>query len=392
MIDQVRELFRTSFGDEPTVIAQAPGRIEFVGNHTDYNGGDVLGVAVEQGIVLAVRKRTDRLVKGVSHSVETAFEYSLDELETRPKESSWSRYPLGVLWAIQDHGLVFEYGFDFAVVSNVPSGAGMSSSAALELATAYAVLEEVIHEFSRKDIVRICRYAENHYVGVPCGILDQGVSGFGKKDHLVSIDCKNESFGNVPIPSGTHFWIFNTDVKHSLVDSLYSERFSECGEGFEVAKSLHPNIECLVDYPLAELDSLGEHLGSKPYRRVNHVLNENQRVKDVVKLLGEPEVDLHLTGKFLFNSHASSRDLFRNSTEELDYLVSLLEGYDQVFGARLTGGGFGGAAMAWTSASFSESDANAVSSNYERRFGHPARIIHCESGDGAHIAWKESSL
>lgn len=388
MINQVRELFRVSFGKEPTVIARAPGRIEFVGNHTDYNGGKVLGVAVEQGIVLAARKRHDRLVRGVSHSAETAFEYSLDNLENRPEESSWSRYPLGVIWAIQEYGLKFEHGFDIAVVSNVPSGAGMSSSAALELATAYAVLEGAMHEFSRKDIVRICRYSENHYVGVPCGILDQGVSGFGRKDQLVFIDCKDESFSNVAIPAGTHFWIFNTDVKHSLVDSLYSERFAECGEGFEVSKGLHPNIECLVDYPLAELDSLAEHLASKPFRRVTHILNEHQRVMDVVSLLGEAEVDLHTTGQLLFDSHASSRDLFKNSTDELDFLVAELGNYQEVYGARLTGGGFGGAVMAWTSSDFFESDASAVSAKYEQRFGHPARIIHCESGDGAQIVWK----
>ena len=388
MIEQVRELFSSCYGNEPTVIARAPGRIEFVGNHTDYNGGDVLGVAVEQGITLAIRQRSDRLVKGVSHSPETSFEYSLDDLEIRPGESSWSRYPLGVLWAIQEHGLELKTGFDFAVVSNVPSGAGMSSSAALELATAYASLEETLHSFSRKDIVRICRYAENNYVGVPCGILDQGVSGFGKKDHLVFIDCKNESFKNVPIPPGTHFWIFNTDVKHSLIDSLYSERFSECGEGFEVAKSLHPNIECLVDYPVDELDSLSEHIDSKPFRRVSHVLQENQRVKDVVAGLNADQVDLHATGRHLFNSHASSRDLFKNSTPELDFLVAELERYKEVYGARLTGGGFGGAVMAWTSSLFSQVEADAVSAKYAERFGHPARIIHCESGEGAQVIWK----
>ncbi|SVD99068.1 uncharacterized protein METZ01_LOCUS451922, partial [marine metagenome] len=254
-------------------------------NHTDYNGGDVLGVAAEQGIVLAVCARYDRLVRGVTQGGQAAFEYSLDNLENRPEESNWSRYPLGVLWAIEEQGLKFEHGFDMAVVSNVPSGAGMSSSAALELATAYAVLEGILHEFSRKDIVRICRYSENEYVGVPCGILDQGISGFGKKDQLVFIDCNSESFSNVPIPAGTHFWIFNTDIKHSLIDSFYSERFSECREVFEVAKSLHPNLECLVDYPLDELDSLAEHLSSNSFERVHHVLKENQRVKDVVKML-----------------------------------------------------------------------------------------------------------
>lgn len=388
MIDEVRELFEARFGVEPTVIARAPGRIEFVGNHTDYNGGDVLGVAVEQGIVLAVRPREDRMVRGVTHGGEDVFEYSLDRLDTRPEASSWSRYPLGVLWAIQEQGLQLEHGLDLAVVSSVPTGAGMSSSAALELTTAYAVLEGVIHGFSRKDIVRICRYAENHYVGVPCGILDQGVSGFGKKDHLVFIDCKTESFSTVSIPPDTHFWIFNTEVKHSLIDSLYSERFSECGEGFEVARSLLPGIEHLVDYPLSELDSLAEHLSSKSFKRVKHVLYENQRVKDVVRLLNNPTVGLPATGNHLFESHASSRDLFENSTEELDFLVAELQDYREVFGARLTGGGFGGAVMAWTSAAFSQSNAESVSSKYLARFGHSTRILHCLSGDGARVVWK----
>jgi galactokinase len=332
--------------------------------------------------------RNDRIVRGVSQSGKSAFECSLDDLETPPDPSSWSCYPLGVLWAIQKNGLVLEHGVDLAVISNVPSGAGMSSSAALELATAYAVLGGLIHEFSRKDIVRICRYAENHYVGLPCGILDQVVSGFGKKDQLVFIDCETESFSNVPIPGGTHFWIFNTELKHSLIDSLYSERFAECGEGFEVAKRLHPNLESLVDYPLEELESLSEHLASNAFKRVSHVLRENQRVKDVVRLLHETEVDLHAAGKFLFDSHASSRDLFKNSTDELDFLVTELKQYEEVYGARLTGGGFGGAVMAWTSSKFSQADAEAISARYEGRFGHASQIIHCLSGDGAQIVWK----
>ncbi|MCB1124648.1 MAG: galactokinase, partial [Verrucomicrobiae bacterium] len=197
-----------------------------------------------------------------------------------------------------------------------------------------------------------------------------------------------ENFRTVKIPPDTHFWIFNTDVKHSLIDSLYSERFAECAEGFEVAKGLHPNIECLVDYPLSELDSLAEHLNSNVFKRVSHVLQENQRVKDVVALLEAGEVDLHACGEFLFDSHASSRNFFHNSTEELDFLVAELKGYHEVYGARLTGGGFGGAVMAWTSSHFSRSDAEAISRRYEKRFGHPTRILHCQTGDGAHVAWK----
>jgi galactokinase len=388
MIDQVTELFANSYGYEPAVIARAPGRIEFIGNHTDYNGGNVLGVAVELGITVAVHYRADRMVRCATEGGQSIFECYLDNLETRPEEPGWSRYPIGVIWAIEQHGIKLEFGLDLAIVSDLPTGAGMSSSAALELATAYAVLELIPHDFSRKDIVRICRCAENQYVGVPCGILDQGVSGFGKKDHLVSIDCKNESFSNVRIPSGTHFWIFNTDMKHSLIDSLYSERFTECAEGFEVAKGLHPNIECLSDYPLNDLNYLAEHLNSNVFKRVSHVLLENQRVKNVVKLLNEKHVDLPACGNQLFESHASSRDLLKNSTEELDFLVADLRQQKEVFGARLTGGGFGGAVMAWTSALFSQADAEALSMRYLERFGSPIRVLHCKSGDGARILWK----
>ena len=388
MIEQVRDLFMATFGKEPTVIARAPGRIEFVGNHNDYNGGDVLGVAVDQGICVAARFRDDRMVRGVSQDGQTLFEHSLDELDERPDSTNWSRYPLGVIWAIQKLGFEFEHGLDLAVVSNLPSGAGMSSSAALELATAYASLDGTPNNFSPKDIVKICQYSENNYVGVPCGILDQGVSGFGKKDHLVFIDCKTESFSTVPIPSGTHFWIFNTNVKHSLIDSLYSERFAECLEGFEVAKRICHNIQCLVDYPSSELNSLAEHLAKKPFQRVSHILNENLRVKEVVRLLNKNPVDLAACGNQLFASHASSRDLFENSTIELDFLVSELQGFKEVFGARLTGGGFGGAVMAWTSPRFTQEDADAVGARYESRFGSSTRILHCLSGDGAKVVWK----
>lgn len=388
MIEAVRKLFVETFGVEPSVITRAPGRIEFVGNHTDYNGGDVLGVAVKQGIFLAARTREDRWVRGISESGTTLFECSLDDLEVRPPVTSWSCYPLGVLWAIQKHGLRFPNGFDIAVMSDLPSGAGMSSSAALELATAYAVLRGIEHGFSRKDIVKICRYAENYYVGVPCGILDQGVSGFGKKDHLVFIDCKHETFSNVQIPADTHFWIFNTDVKHSLIDSLYSERFSECREGLDIAKTLRLGLECLVDYPINELDALSEKLGSSSFKRVSHVLHENQRVKEVVRSLKAQPVDIVGTGKQLFASHASSRDLFENSTKELDFLVDELTAYNEVYGARLTGGGFGGAVMAWTSSSFTRANAEIIGKRYADKFDGNIRILHCMSGEGAQVVWE----
>ncbi|MBH54055.1 MAG: galactokinase [Opitutaceae bacterium] len=385
MVEQAQDFFRESFCNNPAVVAYAPGRIEFVGNHTDYNGGKVLGIAIQQGIYCALSYRNDRKVLGVSLDGEPTFTSSLDDLETLSEDGHWSRYPLGVVWAIQKKGIKLERGFNLAIFSNLPMGAGLSSSAALELSIAYAVLADEKHGFSKKDLVKICMYAENNYVGVPCGILDQGVSGFGREDQLVYIDCKTESFSNVGIPQGTHFWIFNSNTQHSLTDSLYSERFSECAEGLKVAEGFRPGIECLGDFPLSKLDSLADHLSRKIYKRVKHVLYENQRVNDVARHLLSDSVDLRTIGNFLYDSHESSRNLFDNSTKELDFLVSHLREIKSVYGARLTGGGFGGAVMAWTSIDFKKSDAAIISKLYEAAFDHPPRILHCKSGDGVHL-------
>ena len=388
MTEKSRALFEATFHNAPSRIAQAPGRIEFIGNHTDYNGGDVLGIAVKQSITCAARYREDRLVRGISNLGDSAFEFSLDNLDNKPDASEWSRYPLGVIWSLGKRGVELERGLDFAIASDVPKGAGMSSSAALELATAYAVLEGLEHDLDRKEIVRACRYAENNYVGVPCGILDQGVSGFAREDQLVFVACKNETFSRVKLPHGTHFWIFNSGVKHSLRDSLYPERHRECGEGFAMAKAIYPDLECLADFPIEEISELRPKLAAKTYNRVVHVLAENQRVNEVIELLAGGDTDLHAVGQKLFESHYSSRDLFQNSIEELDFLVSRLKGFGEVYGARLTGGGFGGAVMAWTSPEFSQEMAEEIVKAYQIRYGHKTLILHCESGDGAHVAWK----
>jgi len=384
MLESCKTLFEKTFNQAPDLLSRAPGRIEFIGNHTDYNGGEVLGVAVNHGIVVALGFRDDRKIRGIIWD-DGLFESSLDELVDKPGVGHWSAYPLGVCWAMMEHGMQVKRGFDFAVWSDLPAGAGMSSSAALELATAFALASDLETEPSLLDLVKIARYAENHYVGVPCGILDQGVSGYGKENALVHIDCHALAFDTKGIPEGTHFWIFNTGVKHSLVDSLYSKRHAECQEGFAAAKDIVPGIECLVQYPLDKMNELEAALDPVTFKRVRHVIEENDRVRGMLTLLKGESVDLKEAGAYLTASHRSSQHLFENSCEELDFLVDQLEGMDGVFGARLTGGGFGGAVMAWTSDAFGEADRQKVVDAYAARYDHAPRVIHCQTGDGAQL-------
>jgi galactokinase len=287
-------------------------------------------------------------------------------------------YPLGVLAALPDFGLLAPGGFDYLAMSDLPVGAGLSSSAAIELASGLAFFELTAEHPPRETLVRIGKQAENNFVGVPCGILDQGVSGFGRKGHLVFIDCRGPHFRTVRLPDGAHFWIFNTHTKHALVDGLYAARHREC---MEAAKAL--GVDLLVEASLSDLAAAAGKLSDVAARRARHVIEEIARVDATVSALDAG--DLTRVGALLTVSHCSSQHLFENSTAELDFLVDALTGRAHVYGARLTGGGFGGAVMALTSPGFGESDARAVAAGYAAKFGAEPDILHAETGDGAAI-------
>ncbi|MGB0744005.1 MAG: galactokinase, partial [Opitutales bacterium] len=232
-------LYRSTFAGEPAQLAFAPGRIEFIGNHTDYNGGLVMGAAVTEGITVAVAKRDDRDIHLISDQ-GGAVEVGLNELIPLKGAKSWTNYPLGVTKVLLEAGMVMDVGYNIAVVSNLPSGAGMSSSAAFELATAKALAALYGFEADRSEFARIGRKAENEFVGMPCGILDQGVSAYGQANHLVRIDCATEDYSTIPMPLGAHFWIFNSNKKHALVDSAYADRNKECHDALAQLKKLYP--------------------------------------------------------------------------------------------------------------------------------------------------------
>lgn len=376
MTEKLTSAFRAAHGRVPDVVARAPGRIEVIGNHTDYNGGTVLGAAIDRSTWVGLARRGDGVRRFSSEARPGLVELRADDTARRSGAESWVNYPLGVLVAMRGSGVGIPAGFDYTAISNVPSGAGLSSSAAIELASGLAFLEAAGGSVPREELVALGRRAENEFVGVPCGILDQGVSGFGRRDHLVYIDCRVPRFETVPLPPGSNFWIFNTHTKHALIDGLYAARHDECMEAARII-----GVPLLADATPAMLAAAETRLPRAAYKRARHVIDEIARVERGVAALRSG--DLAGLGRLLFASHRSSRTWFENSSPELDFLVDRLEAEEGVFGARLTGGGFGGAAMALTSDAFGQPGVDRITEAYLARFGSRPEIIHARTEDGA---------
>ncbi|AHF89352.1 galactokinase [Opitutaceae bacterium TAV5] len=374
--------FRAIYGRDPQLVTRAPGRIEFIGNHTDYNGGTVLGASIDRGVWVAIapaeaaapsRRRLHAVYTGETIELDSAA--PLARLEGK---ASWANYPLGILAALPEFGQRAPAGFDYLADADLPAGSGLSSSAAIELASALAFLGITGQNPDRETLVKIGKHAENHFVGVPCGILDQGVSGFGEKDHLVFIDCRGPKFSTVPMPADAHFWIFNTHTKHALVDGLYAARNREC---MAAAQAL--GVELLWQVTPAQVLAAEGKLDPVVFKRARHITEEIARVDATKAALAKG--DLVAVGKLLTASHRSSQHLFENSTPELDFLVDTLEKAAGVYGARLSGGGFGGAVMSLTDGNFGQAQAEKVAEAYAAKFGSRPDILHMQTGPGAAV-------
>ncbi len=377
---EIQARFRQTYGCAPAVIARAPGRVEFIGNHTDYNGGAVLGAAIDRYVWVAATANPDGRLRLCSANGPAVLELPADPGTRITGSDSWANYPLGVWRSLSDFNLPRPAGFDLLVMSDLPAGAGLSSSAALELATALALLALAGATIEPGRLAALGRHAENKYVGVPCGILDQGTSAHGRAGHLVHIDCRGPAFSVVPFPPA-HLWIFNTREKHALIDGLYATRHQEC---HDAAAAL--GVGLLADLTPAQLAPLAKNLTPALVKRARHIAGEHARVHDTVEALQRG--DLATVGRLLTASHRSSQQLFENSTAALDSLVNLLEPHPAVLGARLTGGGFGGAVMALTKDSFTAQDAAQIAARYSAQHGREPEVIHLESADGAKVLWR----
>ncbi len=339
-MDLIAPRFAERFRRSPEIEAYAPGRIEVLGNHLDYNGGNVLGAAIDRGMTVAIARRTDVQARVFSESLGEDVTVSLPGLQPLTGRHSWANYPLGVHATMERDTFAVTRGFDLFVSSTLPAGAGMGSSAAFAVATAYALAALHGLELDRKRMVQICHRAETDFVGMPCGILDQAVSVFGAPNQLVRINCLTQAFNRIALPSGCHLWIIDSNKKHALVNSAYSQRRRECEEAFAILGSAIPSAICLAQVTPEQVRAHDNLLTDVQSKRALHVAGENLRVSQAVEALHHG--NLESLGQLLSASHRSSQTLFENSCPEQDYLVDQLISQDGVFGARLSGGGFGG--------------------------------------------------
>lgn len=339
LIEQTQELFTQTFiGAKPEASVMAPGRVNLIGEHTDYNEGFVLPMAVDKGVSLSGRKRSDHKVILYSSDLQQREEFSLDAI--RPDLSaSWANYFKGVAAILKKNGFTLG-GCEAVVKGDLPQGAGLSSSAAFEVASA-VLLQKLFHlELDDVDLVRMAQAAENDFVGVQCGIMDQFASHMGGKDHALFLDCRSLEHDWVPLGADIKVVVFNTGVKRELASSDYNERRRQCQEGVKAIRAVLPGARSLRDVSLCDFEKHQGLLEPTLLKRCRHVISENQRVLDTVEALRNKNKE---RVKVLFReSHESLRDDYEVSCHELDTLVELGQEHPLQLGSRMTGGGFGG--------------------------------------------------
>ncbi len=356
------------------VEAFAPGRVELLGNHTDYNGGLVLAFAVERGVTLRGRAREDRRVILRSAAFPGVHEATLDDLAPS-REHPWANYLVGVIAHFRRRGFDGP-GFEATDSSDLPSGAGLSSSAALECAMARFLQKLWGTDLPDIELAKIGQAAEHEFAGVRCGLLDQITSLFGRRGNIVSIDCRSLEVGLLPAPEGCVFVVADSGVKHALVAGEYNERRASCEAA---ARAL--GVEALRDVTPEMLEAAAGHLDGKPLMRARHVVGENARVALGREALARG--DAAALGALMFDSHESSRANFENSCEALDFLVGAARGTGLCLGARLSGGGFGGATVNLVREREADAFCGALAASYRGRYGREPALLVTHAGGAA---------
>ncbi len=367
--------FARCFASAPDVIVRAPGRVNLIGEHTDYNQGFVLPMAIDCDVRIAAHARSDRAVRLYSVDFDQCDTFDLSDVSRLDTGSTWANYVRGVADVLQREGYALR-GLDAVIEGNVPIGAGLSSSAALELAsvTAFRLLNGLL--VSPVHAALLCQRAESEFVGVRCGIMDQFISSLGRAGHALLIDCRSLEHSLVPLLPDATVVVVDSAVCRGLIESAYNERRAQCEEA---ARRL--GVPALRDLSVHELATCLDGLPPAVARRSQHVVSENQRVLDSVAALRSG--DTTALGALLNASHASLRDLFEVSTPELDTLVGIEQSAPGCLGARLTGAGFGGCtvALVWNHAV--EAFKEAVRTEYQARTGNAPRFYVCKAADGA---------
>ncbi len=385
----LNELFHNQFGSTPIFEAYAPGRVNMLGEHVDYNDGMVLPAAIDRAVQLVGRPTSDGLVTLFAADLQQTASFSLtDLLGQKEKMADWARYPAGVAWALQSAGHHVS-GLQAVFRSTVPIGAGLSSSAAVEVA--FATAWRLINGWNADclELAKLCQRAESQYVGVNCGLMDQFASACGVKDHLLYLDTRSLDWYPRPLPRGSAVVIADSGVRRTLATSAYNERRAACEKAVELLRAYKPGIHSLRDISSVEFAAFSEYLPENVRKRAEHVVKEISRVEQAVRALQRN--DARLFGGLMYAGHKSLQELYEVSCPELDFLVETTRQIPGCYGARLTGAGFGGCTVNLVEESQALPFIDSLHSSYKAHTGREAAIYLCHASDGAHAEWRRTN-
>jgi galactokinase len=373
--ERLCDRFTSEFGSSPEQIILSPGRVNLIGEYTDFNGGFVLPMAIDRYLALGVKKRNDNLVKVISINLEKRIEFSTFSLEK--EKFSWGEYIKGCCWGLREEGHDLR-GFEAVISSNIPVGASLSSSAALELGILRAAAYSSAIDWNPVAMAKVGQHAENDYVGMNCGIMDQMICACGRKNHALLIDCRDLILKNCPLPENSSMVILDTTTRRGLVDSAYNERRKQC---FEAAAIM--NVELLRD---ADKDLLQQHkkkLSALSYMRAKHIICENRRVLQAAMAM-ENNDGVQL-GALMYDSHLSLRDDFEVSGDALNVMVECAMAHQACLGARMTGAGFAGCAVALIEKGREHKFIHDVEVGYRKRMNVQPQLYMCRASEGTAI-------
>ena len=375
---QLLEAFQARFGTAANIY-RAPGRVNLIGEHTDYNDGFVLPAAIEFYCWVAAAARKDGKVAIYSENFNETVEASLDSLTPLGKKH-WSNYPLAVAWVLRQAGKPLT-GANLYIAGEVPLGAGLSSSAAIEVAVGLALVSVSGLAVDRAELAQLCQKAENEFVGARVGIMDQFVSCHGRASHALMLDCRSLEYELVKLPANVQLVMCNTMVKHELASGEYNARRAECEEGVRNLRTAFPEVRALRDVTLAQLEAHRQKLSPRVFARCRHVITENERVKSAVKTLHRG--DSKALGALLQDSHRSLRDDYEVSCKELDLMVEIAMAQPGLIGARMTGGGFGGCTVNLVESAAVSNFKRDVAEEYSSKTGLTPEIYVSPASEGA---------
>ncbi len=372
---KVSQAFKAQFGQSPAVVVRAPGRVNLIGEHTDYNDGFVLPMAIDRAVWIALRPRSDTRVRIYSLDYDSHGDFDLTDFAKA--DDGWLEYIKGTAWAMQQAGQTLS-GWEGVLAGDVPLGAGLSSSAALEMASARAFTAVSDLKWQPSAMALFGQQAENHWVGVNCGIMDQMISAAGRAGHALLIDCRSLETEAVPLPPDSVVVVMDTATRRGLVDSAYNERRAQCEEA-----AAYFGVKALRDVDLLTFEARAAGLNPLPRKRARHVINENDRTMAAVAAMWAD--DAVTFGRLMNASHISLRDDFEVSSTELNIMVELAQAQGGCYGARMTGGGFGGCAVALVCSTQVGEFAAEVTDVYQLKTRLEPNIYICQATNGAEL-------